>query len=98
MNTVLTLLLFGTPAGEKPAPPPEWWDCLPRRAKQAVIDEAARVNLYFPGREFADADSDFRGSVYFFRMRMNGTPLPRPLDPILGQADWGGPGPYLPPR
>jgi hypothetical protein len=77
MDTLLTLLLFATPA-----PPPAYWDYLPDRAKRAVVAEAERVGLTHPARELV---GDFRGAVYVWRMRYAGTPLPRESDPIFGR-------------
>jgi hypothetical protein len=93
VNTILTLLLFGSPES-----PPAWWDYLPRAFRDVVAAEATRASLYFPGEELWNFDEPewFRGGVYIARLRFNGTPLPWPHDPVIGQRDKVGP--YKPPR
>lgn len=85
MTAFIVAALFGPGV----APPPHWGDAT-REERAGVLAVAREANLYFPGSEFVGPDS-FAGAVYLFRMRHNGTPLPWPDDPVLGQRGATGP-------
>lgn len=79
ISLLVTIALFG-PA----EPPPAQWRFLPQHVKEAIAGAAHDLGISDQDNQEVPSWESFDGAVYVWRMRLNGTPLPYPHDPVWG--------------